>query len=124
MGSDERSVGSETVDFDFNFQLPDINRLWTMNGYPFERVIESMAVEEELAALLEDLRRSRQPIENYLRSSSNATLPRSEAALRALANSALFENPIKSRCDALTHLLSLRTKELEKEEREEHGEST
>lgn len=70
--------------------------------------------ETELAALLADLRRSRQPIDTYLKSASpSASAPRSEAALRALENSALFDLPIQSRCDALAHFLSRRTGELE-----------
>ena len=72
--------------------------------------------ETELAALLADLRRSRQPIDAYLKSASpSASAPRSEAALRALENSALFDLPIKSRCEALAHLLSRRTEELERQ---------
>lgn len=78
-----------------------------------------------MTALLEDLRKSRQPAEMYFRQQellqeqsggeldALAKAERTDLCTRAFANSELFNTPVANRCEALCSLLNRRTAELE-----------
>jgi hypothetical protein len=79
---------------------------------------EHSAVEHELAALLQDLRRSRRPVEAHLTRDASAgagAQSAGQACLAALANQRLFDGALTTRCQAIACILERRSAELAKQ---------